>query len=411
MTPSEFAKTIRSKHPGSYDDMDDVALTNAVIKKYPQYSDMVDSSTNPESADFERGPNYPGEWNTGADNLTLLQGAMAAPSMARGAVSIGKGLAAIPQAIEDAPSLGEVAGNVVDKVKSWLPNPSVKGLGFSGSQVATKAGQEAAQGAQAFATEAQPELGDLIAKAGQKAAGTDIVPAAEAAEGDMAALDPAAQAKVFNEPIANGMANSTSAMRDLAEEQWKQVGGAIENTLKGLENTGTKYDPEPLLKQVEGMYMRDAQGKLMTTGVQGETNQAISDALESMKDYANGEPIDWSAANKIKSMLQNSANYAARRFDESNEAYKQVASLIKESIDDQAGKVLAENGGNIQDFQQLRQAYGKLSALKGTLNAATGKEMLQPSLGENMVNIGKRAVKYGMPLGIGASVWHKVFGG
>lgn len=33
---------IRSMHPGSYDDMDDASLTKAVLRKYPQYSDLAD---------------------------------------------------------------------------------------------------------------------------------------------------------------------------------------------------------------------------------------------------------------------------------------------------------------------------------------------------------------------------------
>jgi hypothetical protein len=32
---------IRTAHPGAYDDMDDAALTKAVLSKYPQYSDMA----------------------------------------------------------------------------------------------------------------------------------------------------------------------------------------------------------------------------------------------------------------------------------------------------------------------------------------------------------------------------------
>lgn len=32
---------IRAQHPGAYDDMDDAALTKAVLRKYPQYSDLA----------------------------------------------------------------------------------------------------------------------------------------------------------------------------------------------------------------------------------------------------------------------------------------------------------------------------------------------------------------------------------
>lgn len=47
MTPSEFASTVRAKHPGSYDDIDDNTLTQKVLAKYPQYSDMVSTDQGP----------------------------------------------------------------------------------------------------------------------------------------------------------------------------------------------------------------------------------------------------------------------------------------------------------------------------------------------------------------------------
>lgn len=41
MSPQEFAQKIRAKYPGSYDEMDDVELTNRVIEKYPVYKSQV----------------------------------------------------------------------------------------------------------------------------------------------------------------------------------------------------------------------------------------------------------------------------------------------------------------------------------------------------------------------------------
>lgn len=39
-TQQTLAQMIRAKHPGSYDDMDDVTLEKSVLAKYPQYSDL-----------------------------------------------------------------------------------------------------------------------------------------------------------------------------------------------------------------------------------------------------------------------------------------------------------------------------------------------------------------------------------
>ncbi len=42
MNASEFAQTVRAKHPGSYDHVDDDTLAKKVVEKYPQYANKVD---------------------------------------------------------------------------------------------------------------------------------------------------------------------------------------------------------------------------------------------------------------------------------------------------------------------------------------------------------------------------------
>lgn len=410
MTTKEFAGKIRAKYPDAYTDLDDNTLAAKIVAKHPEYKDQITDLEPQGAAAIEAERNGPGNAvEATSDEMLPIQmavgvpGAISAP-IASGLSKVGEAAAdLVPDAVKAPISTAtEAVGNAWDKVKSMLPNPSLKSLGYAQGAVNTEAGQGLATAAQDYATDVHPDIGALVAKAKGPVDPTALVQ--RAAEGDMAEpiVPQAANTEVFNQPIARGMANSTEQMRDLTNEQWKQVGDAISNTLKGLEQTGEKYDPEPLLKQIEGMYERDAAGKIMTTGVQGDTNQAISEALESMKDYAQGEPIDWTSANRIKSMLQDSGNYAARRFDQSNEAYKQVASLIKDSIDDQAQKVLSVHGGDIQDFQNLRGAYGKLSSLKSALNPAVGKSMLQPSLGEQVVGLAKKALPFGAVAALGA---------
>jgi len=109
-------------------------------------------------------------------------------------------------------------------------------------------------------------------------------------------------------------------------------------------------------------------------------------------NYAQGQPISWKEGNKIKSFLQNSANYRARAFNESNEAYKQVASLIKNGIDEQAEPVLANAGGDIQHFRSLRGAYGKLETLVGGLNKGVATQLRQPSTPEAVMSLLKKAL-------------------
>src|SRR6266567_4639658 len=40
-----LVEKIRGKYPGAYDDLDDAALTKAVLAKYPQYEDLARPST------------------------------------------------------------------------------------------------------------------------------------------------------------------------------------------------------------------------------------------------------------------------------------------------------------------------------------------------------------------------------
>lgn len=372
---------------------------------------------NENAGDYERGPNYPASsYTTDAPSMDIAMGVQAAPSIAKlgmlGARGIGQGLKIAGEGVAD--TLSDLPGTI----KEALPNPSIKGLGYGAAQVGTEAGQSMAKAAQEYATTAQPELGELVAKAAAPAAEDTQSLVTRAAADEMkepimgasgSEANSAANTGVFNSPIANGMANSAEEMKGLAGEQWKQVGNAIDNTLQGLERTGEKFDPAPVLKQIEGMYERDAQGKLMTTGWQGEANQSIGEALESMKDYANGDKIGWQAANRIKSGLQDSASYASKRFDQANEAYKTVANLIKTDIDNQAAKVLADHGGNVEDFQHLRDAYSKLSSLRSVLTPAAGKDLLQPSLGESIVSGAKKYLPFGIAAGLTGEVARRMF--
>jgi|SRR5215831_20879530 len=70
-----LVEKIRAKYPGAYDDMDDAALTKAVLKKYPQYADLTAAPMskppdmiqkqefdNPASPNFRGGNTIPGAY-------------------------------------------------------------------------------------------------------------------------------------------------------------------------------------------------------------------------------------------------------------------------------------------------------------------------------------------------------------
>lgn len=59
-TQQTLAQMIRSKHPGAYDDMDDVTLEKNVLAKYPEYGDLpktkMTSSTGQQAEDWWKTP-------------------------------------------------------------------------------------------------------------------------------------------------------------------------------------------------------------------------------------------------------------------------------------------------------------------------------------------------------------------
>lgn len=369
MDYNEFAEKFKAQNP-DYADRDNKTLAEALIKKHPYYADKVTFEATP--AEFEKVPGMkPGEYPP--ESYTTFAPSVNLAMLAQGAGQLAK----------SAPDIAEAIGNLPSAIKGLMPTPSLKALGAGAGQVGTPAAQDLAQAARAYGATAQPEIGQLVAKAGQTAeSGLSTSPA---------------QASIFEKPIIEGAVKKPTEMLGLVTEHNKQLGEAIGNTLEGLDKSGTKFDPKPIIDKAKSMLEKDAEGNIMTTGAQGDKNSAIQEALSSLSDYSKGKPINWKDANRIKGMLQDSGNYAAKRFQESNEAYKQVASLIKEGIDEQGSNVLQQTGGNIQDFQNLRNAYGKTAVLKQMLTHAAGKELLQPSTPEAVIG----AVKHYIPHALG----------
>jgi len=101
-----LAAKIRAAHPGDYDDMDDAALTKAVLAKYPQYEDLAAPHVtakvpNAGMSQSLLGQLYSGPTGSGPDEnvpsprAQMAQGTTPAPEA--GAVALG-GAAALPLA-------------------------------------------------------------------------------------------------------------------------------------------------------------------------------------------------------------------------------------------------------------------------------------------------------------------------
>lgn len=112
MNTQEFAAKVRSKYPGSYDDLDDSTLTEKVLSKYPQYKDMVD----------EEGPSKLG---------SFARGAM---SGIPGAESVVSGIQALDPNVTYEQAHKKLEE---DKNKDWETNPVSYGVGKTAGFVGT----------------------------------------------------------------------------------------------------------------------------------------------------------------------------------------------------------------------------------------------------------------------------------
>jgi len=370
MTPSEFAKSIRAKHPGTYDDMDDESLTSAVLKKYPQYNDLVTTTPagfpEPQVSDNpSAGAEVPAEQRLLNAGDALANGYFTGQLVGGGLGLAGKAASAIGDAtgISDAAAkVGDMVGNGADALKAQITGNTPRAFGYAQNAGATPEARELANSAIDFANKPQPELGQLVSDASQT---------------------PAPDVSTFNNPIKTGMfGGDPEAMLQTVETQKQAVGKAIENTLAKYDANGSYYDPTALNNQVKSMMERDANGQIMTTGPQGEINQAIDKAIAGLRDYSQGDPIKWSDAARIKTLLQGDASFGQQGLTRAQQAYDAVATMLKNDIDSQAAKMLQEKGGagDVQSYQQLRDAYGKLASLGDSLNVASKRQFANSAI-------------------------------
>lgn len=340
-----------------------------------------------ENADtFERGENYPNDMATmGSPSLDVAMAVDAAPKLAMAAPKlikavpgvvrgIGEAASDIPGAVADVGSkiaeLGSKAKGALQGGWDALTGNTPRGFGYAQGAGATPEARSLAKEAISMANEPQEELGNLVARS--QAPANALPPA-----GGEAAI-PAPEE--FQTPIRQGILSGKEEMLNAAEAQRKQVGEAIENVLKKYDSNGTFYDPTAYNNQIKSMLLRDANGEVMTTGAQGQINEAIKEAAASMGDFAKDGPIKWSDAAKVKTLMQGNGRWGQAGLSRAQEAYNTAATLLKEDIDKQAMEMLQKQGGNVQDYQQLRDAYSKLSSLSESLNVAAKRQFANSAI-------------------------------
>lgn len=360
-----------------------------------QYEGMVDEAVqhyqqnnpaNPESMEFERSGNYPASsYTTFAPSMDIAMAAeaapklvMAAPGMIKAIPSVAKGIAEgvadLPGTVAEASSkIAELGSKAKGALKGgWdaLTGNTPRGFGYAQGAGATPEARELAKDAIKMANQPQEELGQLVNRA--KAPANALPP-----EGGEAAIPSSPE---FQTPIRQGIMSGKEEMMNAAEAQRKQVGEAIENVLKKYDGNGSFYDPTAYNNQIKSMLLRDSGGEVMTTGAQGQINEAIKEAASSMADFAKEGPIKWSDAAQVKTLMQGNGKWGQAGLSRAQEAYNTAATLLKEDIDKQAMEMLGKQGGNVQEYQQLRDAYGKLSSLSESLNVAAKRQFANSAI-------------------------------
>jgi len=400
MTFAELASKVRAKYPGAYDNLDDTELASKVIAKYPQYKAQIDNAEQiepgvygetapPEQKAAEMVTKIGNDAGAVYGGANLLKGLAGLGMKGVGAMTEGMGPtleswgdkigSLIPAGWKNLPEDALRAKSVVDDATHYAmnPHPEVQQAIMDITNGAPKAATEAADivpASESTVKELSSGTPELPAPAETAVAAPETpVSGPKAPEVAPSPTDTEVPSEMglFDKPIFS-MDNMTPLEQlKHADAQMQTVGKAIGDQLENLTQTGKLYDPAQTAKELEGMYIRNASGQIIPPGeasAQAMNNAAVNKALETLKSEAMDSDgilnkLPWERANAVKGALQRLAE------DTGEQVYQHAASAVRDSIDNQAEKLLAASGDNVAPFQQLRDAYSKLAQIRGTLNS------------------------------------------
>jgi hypothetical protein len=387
MNVQQFAATVRAKHPGAYDDMDDATLTQKVLAKYPQYQDMVDSG--------------PGVLKSGA--LGVMSGIPGAETAVSGLESTftPKTYAEAHQGLEQAKDqawenhpVAYGAGKVGGMVGTGLVAPEVEGLqgaaalgagigALSGAdkaetpdEIPLNAIRNAPMGA---ALGAGANVAGNVLSAGAKWAAPRVLAGMTSKGSTADILDYAANPSAINsalDPAQRGPAIAAAAS-GIGKEA-----GALSNTAKGLLNP----ENSPLSASMPEPSMPDEATSPSMLGVMGKspsstatpTLDSLGDLVDQVKQQflQNGVPKSGpaeAAVNALDAQMARIRTIAAKNGGDLTEPDMQ------EQIHELQGIARSVFGDN-SDVASAKGAIGDLSgALNNSLKTAN------PAYGAAMV--------------------------
>lgn len=331
-----LAAMVRAKYPGAYDDLDDAALEQKVLAKYPQYADLA----TPPAADAKSGRTWT---DTAVDALPTVGGAVGGiVGGIAGNVPGGLGGAALGGAA------GEAAKQLVNRYRG-APAPSTM------LEAATSIGKEGAiQGAAELA-------GAGIGKGAQYVGGRlynlALRPAAKITQGFG---DVAGMGLKEGVPVSLGGAAKTAGLRSASAQAADQMAMSSGATI-----------PTSAATQGFGDVAKEA-AQRASLGMADDTADVLARAAEIQKNYPGGIPA--SVAQALKKTAQKSADTAFRT---------QAAGGLVKTVDAQLNKAtatglktgieaavpgIAEQNAQTQTLMGLSKALGAANSRQNTMS-------------------------------------------
>lgn len=401
-SPAEFAARIRAIHPGAYDDIPDQELTDRVLKKYPQYQDMVGPAVNPmgnvpvqpggltqSQIQAEPGIHIPvlSQLLAAAQGQYSLQGADIPQSTFR------KGTALLPYAggalgglagspLGPAVSIGGAAiGGAGGQALEQLINRSVgiqppQGAGTPAQQVMGAFGQQGLleAGGQGLAALARP-LAPMLKTSAESTMSQVLSPTTKA--------NKALAKRIVPEMLERNMqAFTRKGLEAQANEGVRAAGEAIDTEIDRMAASGQKFDTSTIVNNLEnakqGFQLRDQAGNVIAADDRATT--AIHGVQDILSKY--GPDIQVKDLRNVRSWIQKSIN-------ETKEGFVLTGDVARINAQKQAYSTIAETLASASpDLAQLNKEFGFWRDLQTVLNASNLRKTGQTGIVEKAARAG-----------------------
>lgn len=356
--PSELVTRVRTKYPGVYDDLDDAALESAVIAKYPEYQDLVESK--PDFRTEVRASDAPG-WmeqtggTVGDLGLGVLKGA------GQTAANLGRGVHLIPG---------------VSQAVDWLYGAPVSQASFGEADrllAPTSTAQAIGKGAEQLgeffipgAAIAKAAKGSRVARAGLEAlTGAGVAAAQGASPTEIAASGALAGAPTALAPVSRRL--TATMAEQLRAKAAKRVTEGLGATTKRLKSEAQRIAPEFAERGLTGSLETLAEESAGNVAGLGHRIGQVIKGPVGQETRATAPIV--AQLEKAKTKLTTQAVQGGTRIVQDKPQYEALARLQE---------VVTEYGDemSVQQINALKKLYARVTSRSGGYNERAG-EVLQ----------------------------------